>query len=75
MSQALWCDSGGHAFSERDPGRQRISVTALDDDGEETIESRDFCGDCAAKAGLLAPRKTRPQLDGSSGAVPQDAQR
>jgi hypothetical protein len=63
MSQALWCDSGGHAFSERDPGRQRISVNSLDEDtGEETSETRDFCGDCAEKAGLLAKRRTRPAI-------------
>lgn len=61
MSQALWCDSGGHAFSERDPGRQRIAITVLDEEtGEERMESRDFCGECAAKAGLLAKRRTRP---------------
>lgn len=63
MSQALWCDQGGHAFSERDPGRQRISVTVLDDETEqEKQETRDFCGDCARQSGLLAKRKTRPAL-------------
>ena len=63
MSQALWCDSGGHAFSERDPGRQRISVNSLDEDtGQETSETRDFCGECAEKAGLLAKKRTRPAV-------------
>lgn len=63
MSQALWCDAGGHAFSERDLGRQRISVVVLDEaTEEEKFESRDYCGDCAAKAGLLSKRKTRPAI-------------
>lgn len=61
MSSALWCDSGGHAFSERDPGRQRISITVLDEEsGEEKMEARDFCGECAEAAGLLNKRRTRP---------------
>lgn len=59
MSQALWCDQGGHAFSERDPGRQRISVTVLDDNGDEQQEARDLCGECAQLAGLLSKRKTK----------------
>lgn len=63
MSQALWCDAGGHAYSERDPGRQRITVTVLDDETEEERqESRDFCGEHAAKAGLLDKRRTRPAV-------------
>lgn len=60
MSQALWCDQGGHAFSERDPGRQRISVEILDDSGTEHSQFRDLCGDCAKTAGLLNPARTRP---------------
>jgi len=59
MSAALWCDQGGHAFSERDPGRQRISVTVLDEDGDEQQEARDLCGECATQAGLLSKRKTK----------------
>jgi hypothetical protein len=62
MSAALWCDQGGHAFSERDPGRQRIRVNVLDDNEQETEVAKDFCGDCAAKAGLTQPRKTRPTI-------------
>lgn len=61
MSRALWCDSGGHAFSERDPGRQRVTVQVLDDDGTEHEDFREFCGECAEKAGLLRKRVTRPQ--------------
>jgi hypothetical protein len=61
MSQALWCDQGGHAFSERDPGRQRISITVLDEEtNQERGEARDFCGDCAQAAGLLSKSRTRP---------------
>lgn len=60
MSQALWCDATGHAFSERDPNRQRITVSTLNEETqEEEQESRDFCGECAEAAGLLK-RKTRP---------------
>ncbi len=65
MSQALWCDQSGHAFSERDPGRQRIKVSSLDESEQETEITKDFCGDCAAQAGLTSPRKTRPALRGT----------
>lgn len=73
MSQALWCDQGGHAFSERDAGRQRISVTVLDESGQELKEARDLCGACAASSGLLAERKTRPAglAPALAAAVPQ----
>lgn len=66
MSAALWCDQGGHAFSERDPGRQRIKVSVLDDDETEIEVAKDFCGACAAKSGLTSPRKTRPTLTAAS---------
>lgn len=56
MSRALWCDSGGHAFSERDPGRQRITVEVLDEDENVKEDFRQFCGECAEKAGLLKRR-------------------
>jgi hypothetical protein len=62
MSAALWCDQGGHAFSERDTGRQRITVNTLDEDEREVQVAKDFCGECAAKSGLTSPRKTRPTL-------------
>jgi hypothetical protein len=66
MSTALWCDQGGHAFSERDPGRQRISVATLDPETDrETQITKDFRGQCATAAGLNARRVTRPPaLDG-----------
>lgn len=62
MSRAMWCDQGGHAFSEKDPGRQHLSMTIVADDGSgrELQEARDICGQCAADSGLLAARKTRP---------------
>lgn len=60
MSQALWCDHGGHAFSERDPGRQRIKVDGIDPDTEEeTVILKDFCGECAEKTGMTAKPRTR----------------
>jgi len=62
MSQALWCDQGGHAFSERDPGRQRIAVSVLNEETEqEERVTKDFCGECAKSAGLTTGRRTRPQ--------------
>jgi len=57
MSQALWCDATDHPFSARDPERQRISITVYDDDGNELLEARDFCGPCATAAGLVKPKK------------------
>lgn len=62
MSAALWCEQGGHAFSERDPGRQRISINTLDEEENEVVVAKDFCGDCAADAGLTSPRKTKPAI-------------
>lgn len=29
---ALWCGVGGHAFSSRDPGRQRVTLEQWDDE-------------------------------------------
>lgn len=56
---ALWCDSG-HAFSERDPGRRTITVTATDQEGLEKYETRQFCGGCAPTVDLMAEPRTRP---------------
>lgn len=70
MSVALWCDQGGHAFSERDPGRQRVGITILNDDGQEVEEARDLCGQCASQAGLLRPRQTRPQVAAHAAPAP-----
>lgn len=61
MSQALWCDATDHAFSERDPRRQRISVAEFseDEDGNQrqVLVSKDFCGECAAAVGLTKPKR------------------
>lgn len=32
---ALWCGVGGHAFSGRDPGRQKVTVQQWDADSQE----------------------------------------
>ena len=72
MSAALWCDQGGHAFSERDPGRQRVTVNTLDEETDrEVTVAKDFCGECADRAGLNTKRKTRPTLP-AAGAVVDD---
>jgi hypothetical protein len=73
MSVALWCDQGGHAFSERDPGRQRVTVNTLDEatDREVTV-AKDFCGECADRAGLNGKRKTRSTLPASGAVVSDD---
>ena len=50
---ALWCETGGHAFSQRDRGRQEWSVRVFDvDAGEEVTETRVCCSRCA-KAGRI----------------------
>lgn len=59
MSQALWCDATEHPFSARDAERQRISITVFDDNGQEVLEARDFCGPCAKAAGLVKPKQGR----------------
>lgn len=61
MSRAMWCDPGGHAFSERDPGRQRITIQVLDENGDEQTEFRELCGEHAVAAGLTKPSVTRPK--------------
>lgn len=72
MSQALWCDQSGHAFSERDPGRQRVKVNQIDEDGNEVEIAKDLCGECAVRIGITAPRKTRSALPTITATV-QDA--
>lgn len=61
MSQALWCDSGEHAFSERDPDRQHLERTALDQAGNQITEPIDICGSCAQQNGLLKPSTLYPR--------------
>jgi hypothetical protein len=58
---ALWCDQGGHAFSQRDRGRQEITAKVfLDDDTEPTEETRITCSDCAIKLGQGQTRPASP---------------
>lgn len=56
---ALWCDRGGHAFSEDDPGRIIIpAASALDQDGNEiTVKAQAICGEHARG---MNKRITRP---------------
>jgi len=63
MSQALWCDHGEHAFSERDPGRKRVQETTLVD-GEERYQTADVCGPCnrEVEATREAVRARRAEL-------------
>jgi hypothetical protein len=49
-TQALWCEQGGHSFSEKDPDVQVIAITARGPDGQQMTESRTSCGECAAAA-------------------------
>jgi hypothetical protein len=49
-TQALWCEQGGHSFSEKDPDVQVLTITARGPDGQQTEESRTSCGECAALA-------------------------
>lgn len=49
-TQALWCEQGGHSFSEKDPDVQVLTITARGPDGQPVTESRTSCGECAAAA-------------------------
>jgi len=50
-TQALWCEQGGHSFSEKDPDVQVLTITARDPEtGQPVTESRTSCGECAAAA-------------------------
>jgi hypothetical protein len=67
MSAAMWCDQGGHAFSERDPGRRRITMNVLDEEtGREITDTRDVCGGCVTASGLDKKKVTRPAVTGSA---------
>ena len=69
MSKALWCDPGSHAFSDRDPGRQHISRTLINSEGDEVTEPWDICGPHAAESSLF--RTAQPAIGGTDG--PQDS--
>lgn len=49
-TQALWCEQGGHSFSEKDPDVQVLTISGRDQDGKPVEESRTSCGECAALA-------------------------
>lgn len=49
-TKALWCEQGGHPFSEKDPDVQVLTITGRDADGKTVEESRTSCGECAALA-------------------------
>lgn len=48
-TKALWCEQGGHSFSEKDPDFQVLTITGKDKEGKPVTESRTICGPCAAK--------------------------
>lgn len=49
-TKALWCEQGGHSFSEKDPDLQVLSISGKDKEGKQVTESRTLCGPCASKA-------------------------
>jgi hypothetical protein len=49
-TQALWCEQGGHSFSEKDPDVQVLTISGRGPDGQPVEESRTSCGECAALA-------------------------
>ena len=48
-TRALWCEQGGHSFSEKDPDFQVLSITGKDKEGKQVTESRTICGPCAVQ--------------------------
>jgi hypothetical protein len=44
VSQALWCDQGGHAFSARDPQAEHWERQVKNDKGEPVVIPWDVCG-------------------------------
>jgi hypothetical protein len=72
---ALWCGVGGHAFSGRDPGRQRVTVEQWDEDLNRMAPvSVSACGEHARPLAL----KTRPAAairNGESVTDPAEAHR
>lgn len=57
MSQAIWCDQGGHAFSSKDPGKRHFSETRTVDDGyrvSQVTADMDICGECSEKSFLAS---------------------
>ena len=48
-TKSLWCEQGGHSFSEKDPDFQVLSITGKDKEGKQVTESRTICGPCAVQ--------------------------
>jgi hypothetical protein len=61
-TKALWCEQGGHSFSEKDPDLQVLSISGKDKEGKPVTESRTLCGPCAsqAKVNLGSARNSPP---------------
>lgn len=62
MSQALWCDKGGHAFSAKDPDREHYTSTKSITEGQRVTQvtaELDICGRCVKESVLVeAPALT-----------------
>lgn len=74
MSAALWCDSGEHAFSSKDPDKQHFTKqravkvptgnsygTTTYSDQREIVEEFDICGPCASSIGLFQGDTDKPK--------------
>lgn len=73
MSQALWCDQGGHAFSSKDPGKRHFSETRTVDDGyrvSQVTADMDICGPCSESSFL----GSTPALTVRQDVVPEKGQ-
>lgn len=62
MSQALWCDKGGHAFSAKDPDKEHYTSTRSVPNGnlvQQVTAELDICGPCTKDVVLFeAPQIT-----------------
>ncbi len=67
VSQALWCDQGGHAFSARDPKAEHWERQGQNDKGEKITIPWDVCGEhmAAINARMAA-------IEAEIGPVPKD---
>lgn len=69
---ALWCGVGGHAFSSRDPGRQRVTVQQWD---EEANEMRPVAASACGEHARPLQIQTRPKaLTNGNGSVTDPAE-
>lgn len=58
VSQAIWCDKGGHAFSAKDPDREHYTSTRNVQDGQivkQVTAELDICGPCSKEVVLFEP--------------------